>query len=283
MRFFKTKHSCGFQVDLSGGLGNQLFQFARGIAVGVQTGRPVLFSDQNYRFDPLRNYELDRFDIKPGVGYMIDLTESSLVFNPAEICNCEVGILQEKNFYFENYDLADQRQIIRGYWQSEEYFFAYRNNIRAYISGFILNASDSTNTALHFRLGDMAFIPKVREKHGILETNYYARALELLPEKTKTVTYLSDSRDKVRQMHINLLESMFDDLEFVEAPFIDEISDLRILMSAKNVVIANSTFSWWGAYLNSSGFVVAPRNVFSAKTMREINVCDYYPRNFTLI
>lgn len=283
MRLSKSKHTCGIQIDLSGGLGNQLFQFARGISMGIQTGRSVLFSDHNYKFDPLRKYELSRFDIKPNVGYCVQLSENSLEFNPSDICNCKGEIIQERNFHFENYAYSNQRQILRGYWQSEEYFHEFRNNIRKYISDFILPSNDNYYTAIHFRLGDMALIPEVRAKHGILDTTYYIRALKLLPEKTKKVIYMSDSRELVLDMHISKLQGIFTELEFIEAPAFGEIADLRTIMSARNVVMANSTFSWWGAYLNNSGFVIAPRNVFSADTLRQINICDYYPKKFTLI
>lgn len=123
---------------------------------------------------------------------------------------------------------------------------------------------------MHIRRGDYVSNSAVLAHHGLLTPAYYDEAVNVMSSKLETPTLFifSDDIGWVK-------ENLFDDLDVV---FVDSGSaelDLHLMSLCKHNIIANSTFSWWGAYLNTNmnKIVVAPKNWFSAN----INTDDLIP------
>ena len=131
--------------------------------------------------------------------------------------------------------------------------------------------------SLHVRRGDYAADPVVMAMHGVCSLDYYARAVEYVLERvSKPVFFLfSDDPDWVRD-HLKVRGSM----RVVDQNGPDSGSeDLRLMVQCKHHIIANSTFSWWGAWLNANPdkLVIAPKRWFADGSL---NTSDLLPTNW---
>ena len=220
---------------LVGGLGNQLF---------------IIFTTINYALEHNKKYLFYNAERKRSVNFE--------------------NIIYEKNImngfkYNEKNDqsyvkIPDKRKIIlNGYFQSHKYFHERRKEIFNLIfkNIEIPKNFDEFNTFIHFRIGDY----KNYECHPVLPIDYYIKSLTVLSEKKGEenikLIYFYELEDKDEiNTKIMILKNKFPKINFVSVYEInDKLSDIQqiLLMSTfENSIIANSTFSWWGAYLNES-------------------------------
>jgi hypothetical protein len=135
-----------------------------------------------------------------------------------------------------------------GYWQSEKYFADIADQVR---KEFYLPKSffDDDMVAVTVRRGDYLLLPEVFHNLG---NDYYLEALEVFPDHT--VVVFSDDP-----------AWCIDNLEWADyvMPCNPAVTDLSLLSSFKNHIIANSSFGWWGAWLANGNTVVSPRNWFT--------------------
>jgi hypothetical protein len=126
-------------------------------------------------------------------------------------------------------------------------------------------------------MGDMARITEIRNVHGIVTDTYLENALKLFAINAKSWIQISDDSEMIslelpnfaaKKIHVHRAES--------------DLEDLYLLSEAKNIIISNSTFGWWGAWL-SDGEVVAPRKWFSELGLQIRTTKDLFPENWTLI
>jgi len=210
---------------LVGGLGNQLFQIASSYGVARKSG-----------FDLFLNYDLEWFcmtDYKKPVEY-----KQTLYKNIPSTDHTPPHIIQEESFSYSPI-LADQPAIMEGYFQSPKYFDDYREEVKN------LFCFDSANDCshlvgddtigVHIRRGDYLNVPTV---HGILDLDYYKRALDLVDGDN--VVICTDDPDWA-ETHFG------GDCQI--SNFESEVDDLYLLSQCKKVILSNSSFSWWGAYL----------------------------------
>jgi hypothetical protein len=134
---------------------------------------------------------------------------------------------------------------------------------------------------MHIRRGDFLSNKKSREYHGILGFDYYSRALSLLDSKTQEIQIISDDFEEIEGL-INELESVFGKRFEIRSDLKHEMESLQLMAGSKQLIMANSSFSWWGAFLSNADRIIAPRNYFSKTTLRGLNVCDLYPEGWTL-
>lgn len=269
-------------TQLLGGLGNQLFQYAVGRALASKHGTVLGLDASRLRESRLRRYVLRHFNIRAQ-----ELSEDelrALGLNRAAngrfsrvmrrlFCRPRLRTVREESFHFDPEVLdAPPHCYLEGYWQSPKYFAAIeaelRNDleVRDPILGLngelALRIAESTSVSLHVRRGDYASNPITREFHGLCDTDYYRRAQERLVDLVGPVTFyvFSDDPGWVRE-----------NLRFVgKAEIVDhngpdrDYEDLRLMTLCRHHIIANSTFSWWGAWLSpyADKKVVAPRNWF---------------------
>ncbi len=281
---FRRKHDCSIVVKLMGGLGNQLFQFAHGTNLALESGRRLIFDSGSYLTDELRDSHLAQIGLEQNIAYVVTESNKILDFSPViDPCDCTEVNINEKNFHFESLGIPDVRFRLQGYWQSEQYFLANKDLIQSYLRGRLVNpTSKGAFTIFHVRLGDMYKKPEVLAKHGVLGTEYYLDAYQLL-SPVNTIDVISDSPELLQKEYIHVFSKELPEVNFNHNALGDTLSDFSMLASASEIVLANSTFSWWGAYLSYASKIIAPRNVFTDATLRELNTCDYYPKRWILI
>ena len=137
------------------------------------------------------------------------------------------------------------------YVQSSKYWENYKNEIRQRFSSGI---GHDDRVALHIRRGDYL---KVSQFHvNLWDTDYYKRAVELFPIGTKFLVFCKDNQNEAQDMddkewclrNIPLLGIDFDMYEHGK-----ETDDLNAMASCRGMIGANSSFSWWAAFLNPHG------------------------------
>jgi hypothetical protein len=241
-------------VSLSGGLGNQMFQYAFGRSLSIARHEEVLFNRDSYSTDKLRHYELDCFNLDIKFAY------------PSDPFYCERNLL---------YHDVPRAGSYKGYWQTEKYF--NRDTILREFSVF-RGTPNKACEEMAFRImsTEACFIgvrradylwPERIGYHGVLPIEYYHGALSQLPYPpgsfVQTFVFTDDIEWAMENFHGTIVN--------VNGP--DEKHwDIWLMSLCKHAIIANSTFHWWGAYLGAdmTGKVIAPRKWFAANIPNEI-------------
>lgn len=271
---------------LIGGLGNQMFQYAVGRAVSLRTGADLLLDIEEYESDSLRRYELS--------GYLIDAEIAPCDFYNTVSRVGELGvslftrilnyyggrpkyfIFKERSFaYDERIEAVRAPVFLQGYWQSWLYLRGYEQQLRADFNLGIL--PDATNSgvmekiasagrsavSLHIRRGDYVTNAHTAKYHGLCSPDYYRAAIDYIVERVPNPQFFVFSDDH------EWVKSEFDvayPMTLVQANGPDQgIFDMALMRSCAHHIIANSSFSWWGAWLNPSPtkIVVAPVHWFA--------------------
>jgi hypothetical protein len=251
---------------LTGGLGNQLFQYANARAIGLRTRLPVcLHADAHSGAH--RRYRLDAYNLPARRALDEDLDRFlTPLHRYREVCET-MGrvnrhlpfrwrrVITEDSLRFDARILTIVRPVyLSGFWQCERYFDDHAETIRheltlrgpvAECHRTVLSQIDgSESVAVSVRRGDYLGIPNTQ---GICTVDYYRRALALITARIphRRVFVFSDD--------IPWCRTHLDDpgTTFVESGPADEPEqDLRILSHCRHFVLANSTFAWWGAWLS---------------------------------
>lgn len=236
---------------IQGGLGNQMFQWACARSLSLQRSCKFDLETITFRFDRLRKFRLDTF---PNVRKLLEASE---------VLNYEDYSLNDYlpiNDNFQTFEFPEGNLLLNGYWQSEKYFAIHENVIRNdfdlssfdYLVALFPDVSDSIS--LHVRRTDYLLS---NDYHSVMSIDYYERAIDLIGRNHKIFVF-SDDIDWCKQ---NLI---FDNIRFIDLE--NEFETMYLMSKAKHNIIANSSFSWWGAWLNSNSekIVVAPTNWFGA-------------------
>jgi hypothetical protein len=200
-------------------------------------------------------------------------------------------IFENSPFIF-NEDFLKEKIVknvsITGYFQSEKYFIHYKKivlklfrfpKIKDKLHQKYLNLINNKNSvAIHIRRGDYLNDPKVRYIHGILGSDYYKKSISYIKKKLKNPFFFIFSDD------IELVKKNFSFFNNKKYIFIDtksSINDLYLMSNCKHFIIANSTFSWWGAWLskNKRKIVCAPKRWLRAR----ISTPDIIPESWIRI
>ena len=216
---------------LQGGLGNQMFQYAAGLGAAKKLRCELIINNSFYKDHKQRQYELGVFPISAQ-------TWGNVTGEP----------IKEKHFEYQ--EITTNGMMV-GYWQSERYFENVADQIRLEFR-LPKHSIGKDMVAVSVRRGDYLHLPDVFYSLG---EDYYSDAREVFPDSIFVV--FSDDPEWVK-----------DNLKWADIIIEDNpaIVDLALLSCFKNHIIANSSFSWWGAWLANGDTVVAPRNWFT---------CDY--------
>ena len=269
--------------NVMGGLGNQLFQIMTCISYGIDNHKKIIIP-----------YNDSSLGVTSRKTYWDSLLQSFIIFtNKSRVNNIPDKILsyKEKRFAYDNIDLYPDSVYLKGYFQSYRYF---DNNIQKIlrmlrmdnIKQQIYQENKSyfegvTNDicAIHFRLGDYTHL---QDYHPLLNVDYYISALTNLCE-TKNISqvlyFCQEQDNEIVEKHIETMQSKFIHIVFVKTD--DNICDWKqmILMTLCNHhIIANSTFSWWGAYLSSHSHkkVLYP-SIWFGKKLKHNDTDDLFP------
>lgn len=257
-------------VRLSSGFGNQLFQYFFAQYLKEKYDQEVQFDSNGFKFDDSREIEItilkSNFKIVNetrlftnylGVAHRIKLFLFKInlctkYINDKDIFN-KTTLDQAKNYYFD------------GYWQTDYYISKIKNSdfllntvdkMPVLIENYILEIEKSNSVALHIRRGDY-FSPLYIGRYAVCNINYYLKALNYIQTNVENPVFFvfSDDLDWVRN-NLELPKSTI----FVKNEKINSFWYVFLMSKAKHNIISNSTFSWWGAYLNNNKnkIVVSP-------------------------
>lgn len=283
-------------TKLLGGLGNQMFQYAAARALADRTGSELLLDLSEFAHYTLRRYELDTLRVRAGV---LPLAPQPIL--PGRIARKARSLVQrllparkgtpvyrEASFAFDPGLLQQSPPVaLEGYWQSEKYFLDAADAIRRDFT--LAGEPDAANRAvlqrmqgtvavsLHVRRGDYVTNPNAAAFHGTCSPGYYRQAVDHIAHRCGPLTLFvfSDDQDWVRA-------NMPFDHPTVHVdcnPPDRGVWDMHLMKHCHHHVVANSSFSWWGAWLNPSPekIVVAPRRWF---TDAAIDTSDLIPASW---
>ncbi len=302
-------------ISVMGGLGNQMFQYAAAKALAARHGVGVAIDVTPLRGDGLRSYLLDRLripevviaDDAPGPRRKSAAMLWALKWrNRAERVFRRLGVrlapqrpatFAEKHAHFDP-EFFRQGPTIRlyGYFQSELYFADIADQIRALFqprdplgpqaqATADLIARSALPVSVHIRRGDYVSKPDAALFHGVLGEAYYRKALKILQGMVGselTVFVFSDDPPEAERI-LDFLPR--DRLVHVGGDPERPWEDMALMARCRHHVIANSSFSWWGAWLNPSPdkIVIGPRQWFAPAAQRRSNTCDHCPPDWILV
>jgi len=285
------------KIKLTGGLGNQMFQYvmARAVAIRNNTDLDLDISwFKKIKGNTSRKYNLDDFNIK---GEIIETSLFSKI--KSKIYFWELNkpyskrkfIKEEKIFNFNPEILKISGDVyIEGYWQSEKYFKDIEDVIRKdftlkdkfsdigeNLKKQILNCEA---VSLHIRRGDYLSNAEANNFHGLCSLDYYNKAVSIISEKVKDPVFFIFS-DDIEWVKENLKINF--PMIFIENSFgLKDTEELILMSLCKHYIIANSSFSWWGAWLgnNKNKLVLSPKKWVNDNN---IEVKDLIPNEWILI
>lgn len=270
------------RIKINGGLGNQLFQYATAYAMSRKLKSKMIIDiseSVKYRIHPLRLTKLNcsgSFDSKES---LID----NFLLHPRLIKFSSKFI---KRYYIEStlrYDENLQRlagnKLLIGYFQSEKYFSEYRAELlqeffpskafSEYQKKIKQKIESVDSLSIHIRRGDYISNSDASDVHGICNKEYFDRAIthltgqELISINTVIFVFSDDIPWCKENLHLPYK------VVFIEGDAKSPELDMWLMSYCKNNIISNSTFSWWGGWLNThpSKCVIAPLKWF--KTLHD--------------
>jgi hypothetical protein len=293
-------------ANLIGGIGNQMFQYAAGKALARAHGVPLVVDVSDFRGYGLHHgYQLEQaFGIRPphadpvAMKHLLGWKSLPPVYRLLRggrlpfLCGNLYVIEPRPRLcsYWDEFWHLPSGCYLRGYWQSEKYFLPIADEIRrdfAFVEPMSTEGQSvadriaaSESVSLHVRRGDIAANPGVLAVHGLCSIDYYQCAMARIAEAHRDAHFFvfSDdvewARNNLPQVHA---------IEFVDVNHgARSYEDMRLMSLCRHHIVANSSFSWWGAWLGetASGLVVAPKRWFAVD---DIPATDVVPGRWTRI
>jgi hypothetical protein len=275
-------------IDICGGLGNQLFQIFCVIAHSIETNDKFIFP------------------------YSLQIADRSTYWNTMLVSlirytdyNNKINFksfdkYEELAFHYNDLPKFEKDTILHGYYQSYKYFEKHQDKIYDLINLFYMQdvisdrfknylVSDKPILCIHFRIGDYLY---KQSHHTILDINYYIRALQNLmmkmPNTNFQVLYFCEKINNsfIDYERVSVLKRMFKNLDFIKVS--DDISDyeqLLIMTMNKYFIIANSSFSYFGAYMSQhkDKIVYYPEKNWFGPALADYDVSDMCPESWIAI
>jgi len=283
-------------VKLMGGLGNQMFQYAAARRLSWCHGTPLKldlsFLDGEQAGNTPRKFELNNFCISAEiaspreVSAMSGKSSTRLATACSRLFQRAAGYIdyRENFFHFDpNLLTLPDNVYLEGYWQSERYFAEIRDLIRKEFTvktpllGRSLEIADEiqavNSVSLHVRRGDYVTEEKT---HGVCDIEYYRKAEDRVAQELGNPEFFVLSDDPVWvASHLRLRHPV----RYINHNGSMAHEDLRLMSLCRHNIIANSSFSWWGAWLNDNPgkSIFAPKEWFRDKSH---NTADILPESW---
>lgn len=288
-------------VKLMGGLGNQMFQYAAGRRLTHILSTELKLDISGFENYNLRKYELGSFNILEDFasprevkaltsqknGFLTGLLRC-LLRRPKDLAPSHI---RESHFHFDSEILNLPNNVyLDGYWQSEKYFNDIEDVIRKEFAITVPQTGESQKMAelissresvsLHVRRGDYVSDLHTRKVHGTCNLEYYERAIaEIYSKVDKPHLFVFSDDMEWSKANLNISHPVV----FVDHNnFSRSYEDLRLMRQCRHHIIANSSFSWWGAWLSTykNKIVIAPKKWFNTL---EIDTRDLFPMEWKTI
>lgn len=274
-------------VKLIGGLGNQMFQYAFAKHLAIKHGVELKLDiselgnksiDSKYS---ARDLELSHFNIVQNIANTAEIRsfQKSKVFKALDLFYLNMPFrfnnlfIKEPSFTFYKQALnAPSNCYLDGYWQSENYFIEIRNQL---LNDFTFGSDLSSETkqlaeqiknqdavSIHVRRGDYISISQNKSIYEVCDSSYYLTAMDRIVSLNRNaVFYVFSDEPNWFKEYVNTSYKINYVTHNVGS---DSYQDLYLMSLCKHNIIANSSFSWWGAWLNKnvSKVVIAPKRWF---------------------
>ncbi len=271
-------------IKIQGGLGNQMFQYTLGRNLSLLHNVPFKI-DSSYLCSAnqsRRVFWLDNFNTVLEEASQAEINRYRSTFQ--KILDrirpeSKKKKIPELSPVFDSDILKHTDGYFEGHWNTEPYFKNTENVIRkdftlktplGKVAQDMAQKIDLENSAvsLHIRRGDYLSIPKIANIYNTLPFSYYEKAMIKILEKHPDAHFFVSSDD------INWVKNNFPKnypVTFISSPEISASEELVLMSKCKHNIIANSTFSWWGAWLNPNPdkIVIAPKNWFRDESKNE--------------
>jgi hypothetical protein len=264
---------------VTGGLGNQLFQYAAGTSLALRLNTALKLDLSLYGEKGMRQFELDKFH----TNYREATNEESAPFKNLSVIHrafyrlrpaYKRPVYKQPGFGFDpHFTEAGDGIYLKGYWQSWKYFEPVEQTIRehfrlrdehiARVKDLAASLRNSDTISVHIRRGDYK-TPEALAYHGLLPAAYYNEALKRMGDLYPGARLLFFSDDIAwveKNIHTDLPH------EFVTGRLSETaLEDFHLMQHCRHHIIANSSFSWWAAWLNPlpDKTVIAPRQWFAS-------------------
>jgi len=271
--------------NLVGGLGNQMFQYACTRSLATELNLPFKFTCDTFNlYSAYHNgLELDNVfavDLQPaspeelrgliGRARAFPIFRKALASNSLSALRGAHFVSEPTNVYWPGLlNSMKNGGYMQGYWQSERYFAKNATSIRQDFSfkfkttgknlELIAQIESCNSVSLHVRRGDYLSNAKTLSTHGVCSLDYYRKALEIVNERFHDARIFAFSDDP--RWVTELLAPFCPSIVVVDHNRGENsYNDMRLMSHCKHHIVANSSFSWWGAWLNPrpDKLVIAP-------------------------
>lgn len=288
-------------VQLTGGLGNQLFQYCSAKALANYRHTQLILDVSSFYRSELPDLEVERsFELQSFENIYEDIIHVEKVIDDPNyqflrqpiyyklIPKYKRSIFKERFFHYdEKFFNSKQNVFLKGGWQSYKYFSSIQPmlmkelKLKQHIIGPVENVMkefEPKNTlAIHIRRGDYLRKKIILEWHGVLEKEYYIKAFKEISNKTniEKLLYFTDDTSWVESELMPIIPGEIISNHITS----NQYTDFHLMQHCKHNIIANSSFSWWAAYLNPNPnkIVVAPKKWFNKAPY---NTNDLYPEGW---
>ncbi|MCE5340857.1 MAG: alpha-1,2-fucosyltransferase [Planctomycetaceae bacterium] len=260
-------------IKLLGGLGNQMFQYALGRQLSLKLNTELKIDLSEFRTYPLRQYELNFFGINENFIEREELNRLKKKYFKWFSANSYM-VVKEKSFLFEPEILSlSGNLMLKGYWQSYRYFDRIPETLRKDFSLkqpfsrpyqlLTEEICNSNSVSVHIRRGDYIQNKITNQYHGVCNLQYYLDAANFIAQKINDPVFyvFSDDHDWLKSNFV--IPFKFKLIAGIEKQTSQQ--DMILMSNCKHHIIANSTFSWWAAWLNPNPqkIVIAPLKWFA--------------------
>lgn len=269
-------------IVLRAQLGNQLFQIFNGISLSLKYNldyKILINKDNNTIFGNNITYFND-FLIE--LYNKIEISDEKIIENNNKLYN-------EKNFHYNEIKLKDSDIYINGFFQSYKYFINHNNEIykmlnienkKQHIKAKYSNYFNKKTIAIHFRIGDYYYL---QNYHPILSVNYYANALN------KINNLINNNIEKYNILYFcqkcdnEIVKKYLDNFKNLNLIKVDDnivnYEQMLLISNCDNIIIANSTFSWFGAYFSNADNIIYPKKWFGSAN-KDNKLDDLFPEKW---
>jgi hypothetical protein len=280
-------------VNIYGGIGNQMFQYAFGRSISIDKKQILKLDLTSFEHYNLRSFLLDKYKLQLNIVSKDEIGKFNLnnrykryIFKKfSKIFPLITRIHFENNeFAFNSHVHKSNAEYYIGYWQSFKYFenireillveFSLKSPLDQQNRHILSKIQNCNSVSIHIRRGDYVSISRQSKGHALIPLSYYINAVKIIITKVKNPHFFIFS-DDILWVRDNL--KLQFNVDYIDFNNDYPERDINLMKNCKHNIIANSSFSWWGAWLNENKekIVIAPKkwmnNLESSKDLIEPN------------